>query len=100
MPMLKSSTGNPALDLLNVLEYLQYMELFLVLVLGFYFVLIKLEWDKTESFIEKYIPVKLQKFVKWYVKSLKISVNSLFVWFWFLLLMAILISCYDYNLFL
>jgi hypothetical protein len=43
MPIPKSSTGNPAIDLLNVLQFLQYMELFLVLVLGFYFVLVKLE---------------------------------------------------------
>jgi hypothetical protein len=83
--------------LLNILQYFQSLEIFFVLCLGFYFIIMKLDWDKTNILIEKYIPLKAQKFLIWYIKSLKLSVNFLFISFWVLLFLALLISSYYFD---
>jgi len=97
MPLPIESSGNSAIDLLNILQYFHSLEIFFVLCLGFYFIIMKLDWDKTNILIEKYIPLKAQKFLIWYIKSLKLSVNFLFISFWVLLFLALLISSYYFD---
>lgn len=91
------SSGNSAIDLLNILQFFHNLELFFIVLLGYYYVILMLDWDKTSIFIEKYIPVKGQKFFKWYIKSLKLSVNFLFVSFWILLFLTLIISSHYFN---
>lgn len=81
MSLPNESSGNSAIDLLNILQYFHTLEFFFVLCLGFYFIIMKLDWGKTNILIEKYIPLKAQKFLIWYIKSLKLSVNFLFISF-------------------
>jgi hypothetical protein len=43
MPLPIESSGNSAIDLLNILQYFQSLEIFFVLCLGFYFIIMKLD---------------------------------------------------------
>jgi hypothetical protein len=43
MPLLFESSGNSAIDLLNILQYFHTLEIFFVLCLGFYYIVMKLD---------------------------------------------------------
>jgi hypothetical protein len=88
------SSGNSPYDLLNTLVYLEHVKIILIFILGLLFLINILNLDKLTAYLEKYLPIKVHKFIGWYIRTLKISINTYIIIFLLLLFVASLISLY------
>jgi predicted PurR-regulated permease PerM len=92
-------TGNTPYDLLNLLVYLEYVKVYLILILVLLFFINIFNFNKLTDYLEKYLPSKVHKFVRWYITTLKISINTYIFIFLVLLFIGSLISLYGLSFF-
>nr|YP_009493128.1 hypothetical protein [Ganoderma leucocontextum]AWJ63923.1 hypothetical protein [Ganoderma leucocontextum] len=86
-------TGNNAIDLLNVIQFSQRLQLFLIFLISYNLLFSNLNIVKLEGFLARLLPAII---VRWYVKSLTIYQKSSFIILICLIFLLSICNYYSY----
>ncbi len=86
-------TGNNGLDLLNLIQYFQKLQLFLIMLICYNLLLLNINEDRVENLLLKILPSKI---IKLYIKSVRILKKSGFIIIICLLILLLISNLYSY----
>lgn len=86
-------TGNNAVDLLNLIQIFNKLSILFTLLLFYHFIVLSINIDFLESYLQKYFPLKL---VNIYIKSLRLLKKSAFILIICIMVLLLISNIYSY----